>query len=63
MKFGRDMRVLVGNRKKKDFTKPERPRDKNGKLFDDVFSRDDYKMNMDIYNKKLDLYTDQQSKV
>ena len=61
VKFGRDRRVLVlANSQKKDFTKPERPRDKNRKLLDDVFSR---KMSMDIYNKKLDVYTDQQSKV
>ena len=57
VKFGRDMRVLVADRERKEFTKPERPRDKDGKLLEDAFSRDDYKMSMDIYNKKMDLYT------
>ena len=53
VKFGWDMRVLVANQEKKKFTKPERPRDADGKLLEDVFSRDDYKMNMDIYNNVI----------
>ena len=63
VKFGRDMRVLVANQEKKKFTKPERPRGADGKLLEDVFSRDDYKMNMDIYIKETKVYADQQSKV